>query len=124
VNCPSCGAENADDLNFCASCGKQLRDTVVPRGSDEAVATVVPYKNAPALIGYYLGVFSLIPCLGLPLGIAAIPLGIVGLKKRKQHPEIHGAAHAWVAIILGSITTLLWGGILLAAIVTAGTAGQ
>jgi phage FluMu protein Com len=30
----------------------------------EAVSTLIPYKNAKALIAYYLGVFSFIPCLG------------------------------------------------------------
>jgi len=69
---------------------------------------VIPYKNLPALFGYYLGVFSLIPCLGLPLGIAAIICGIIGHSKASKQPHLHGTAHAWVAIILGSMTTLLW----------------
>src|SRR5579871_2651829 len=30
--------------------------------TEEAVSTIIPYKNARALIAYYLGVFSLIPC--------------------------------------------------------------
>src|ERR1700733_11755328 len=29
---------------------------------DYAIATIIPYRNVPALVAYYLGVFSLIPC--------------------------------------------------------------
>jgi hypothetical protein len=79
-------------------------------GSDDSpVATVIPYKNPPALIGYYLGVFSLIPCVGFLLGIPALILGIIGLKKANAAPGSKGKAHAWTAISLGSIAILLWG---------------
>ncbi|HEX6987629.1 MAG TPA: GYF domain-containing protein [Planctomycetaceae bacterium] len=90
-----------------------------PRNEGDATGGLIPYKNAPALIAYYLAIFSLIPCLGLPLGVAAIVLGVLGLKKRKQNPAVSGAAHAWVGIILGGITTLLWGGAIAVTIVGA-----
>lgn len=85
-------------------------------GEDSAVSSIVPYKNPPALIGYYLGVFSLIPCIGFLLGIPALILGIIGLKKAKEMPGSKGKAHAWTAIVLGSIAILLWGaaGVLIA----------
>ena len=83
--------------------------TPTPPPPDEAMATIVPYKNPPALIGYYLGVFSLIPCVGFILGIPALILGIVGLKKAKAAPGSKGKAHAWTAIILGSLAILIWG---------------
>ena len=54
-------------------------DTAAPQvGLQAAVSTtdpvsaVIPYRNMPALISYYLAVFSLIPCLGIPLGLAAV----------------------------------------------------
>ena len=53
---------------------------------------------------YYLGVFSLIPCAAIPLGIAAFVLGLKGLKFAKEHPESRGKAHAWAGIILGGLT--------------------
>lgn len=74
-------------------------------GSD-AAAVIVPYKNVPALVGYYLGVFSLIPCLGGVLALGALPLGIVGLRKARANPGAHGTGHAIVAIVLGSIVLL------------------
>jgi hypothetical protein len=79
---------------------------------DNAAAVVIPYKNAPALIGYYLGIFSLIPCLGGVLALGAIPLGIVGLRNARANPQAHGTAHALVAIIIGSIVLLAHVGIL------------
>jgi hypothetical protein len=79
-----------------------------PQG--DSTGGVIPYKNAPALIAYYLGIFSLIPCLGLVFAIPALILGIIGLQKRKQNPAVKGSAHAWIGIVLGAICTLLWGG--------------
>jgi hypothetical protein len=35
---------------------------------------LIPYKNPKALLAYYFGVFSLIPVLGIPLGITAFVL--------------------------------------------------
>lgn len=78
-------------------------------GADDPVSTIIPHKNPPALIGYYLGVFSLIPCVGFLLGIPALILGIVGLKKSKEAPGSKGKAHAWTAIVLGSIAIAVWG---------------
>jgi hypothetical protein len=77
----------------------------VPEQGD-ATGGVIPYKNPAALVAYYLGVFSIIPCF--PLGIAAFVLGIIGLRKRRQHPAIKGAVHAWIGIIAGGFFGLLY----------------
>lgn len=80
-----------------------------PKNSNrDATGGLIPYKNVPALIGYYLGVFSLIPILGMVLAPAAFILGIVGLHARKKQPEVKGTAHAWVAIVLGSLVMLAY----------------
>ena len=71
----------------------------------DATGGVIPYKNVPSLIGYYLAVFSLIPILGLLLGPAAVILGIIGFRGYLRKPEKRGHIHAWVAIILGTLTT-------------------
>lgn len=84
-----------------------------PHGGGDATGGVIPYKNPPALIAYYLGLFSIIPCVGLLLAIPAFILGIIGLKKRSENPEIKGALHAWIGIIGGGLMTLLWGGLLI-----------
>jgi hypothetical protein len=76
--------------------------------SDETLGGMMPTKNGPALIAYYLGVFSVIPLLGLPLGIAALILGIKGLRKVREHPEVKGKVHAWVGVIAGGLFALLY----------------
>jgi len=73
---------------------------------DNPMSAVVPYKNPKALIAYYLGIFSLIPCIGIPLGIAAFILGVLGLKFLKTHPTAHGQVHAWIGIVLGGLCAL------------------
>ena len=77
------------------------RDRESPTPTGDATGGLIPYKNPQALTAYYLGIFSLIPIIGLFLGIAAFVLGIMGLRFRKRHPETKGAAHAWIGIILG-----------------------
>jgi hypothetical protein len=72
----------------------------------EWLARQVPYRNAPALTAYYLGVFGLIPFLGVPLALVAIPLGVVGLRRAREHPEAHGSAHAWTGIVAGALSVI------------------
>jgi hypothetical protein len=74
--------------------------------ADNAVSTIIPYTNVPALIGYYVSVASLIPILGVLLAIAAIILGVNGLRYAKQNPQAKGTAHAVVAIVLGTLVLL------------------
>ncbi len=47
----------------------------------------MPYRNRYALIGYYLAVFSLIPCVGVVLALALLPLGLMGLSEAKRNPQ-------------------------------------
>ena len=75
-------------------------------GGDETVATIIPYKNASALLAYYLGLFSCIPYLGLPMAVVALVLGVKGLKAVRRDPKAHGTAHAWVGLVCGTIGLL------------------
>lgn len=83
------------------------------------MSVIIPYKNAPALAGYYVSVGSLIPAFGLILGPLAIGLGVAGLKKVKRDPSVRGTAHAVVAIVLGSLTSLGNWGVVVTMIVAA-----
>ena len=83
----------------------------------DATGGLIPYQNPFALVAYYLGVFSLIPFLGLVLAIPAIVFGILGLRHKRRQPQIKGTAHAWIGIVMGSLFTLLWGGLIVAMIV-------
>ena len=95
---------------FADAMGVPLRVATTPAasGGDETIATIVPFRNSSALIGYYVSIAALIPGVGIVLGPAAIILGFKGLKARRENPAVHGTAHAWVAIILGSIVTLVY----------------
>jgi hypothetical protein len=88
---------------------------VIPAAKPETDATggLIPYKNVPALIGYYVAVFSLIPGAALLLGPAAVVLGVAGLKRYRASPAARGVVHAWIAIIGGSLTFLGNAGVIL-----------
>ena len=92
--------------------------TPVPQFENEGDATggVIPYKNPHALIAYYLGIISLLPVIGIPFGVASVILGIMGLNRRRKNPVIKGAVHAWIGIVLGTLSILCGGGILAAII--------
>jgi hypothetical protein len=94
------------EASFCRSCGAQLKavpEVQLAGAGSDPLAKIVPYRNPYALTAYYLGVFSLIPCLGVLLALASIPLGILGLKHARAHPETHGKVHAWVGIVVGIV---------------------
>jgi len=78
------------------------------RNEGDSTGGLIPYKNPHALIAYYLGLFSLAPCIGLPLGIGGLVLGIIGLKKRRENPIIKGSVHAWIGIIMGGTMAVIW----------------
>ena len=68
---------------------------------DNIVTVMIPYRNSCALIGYYVGIFSLVPAVGVILAPIAIVFGIIGLRNGIKHPENRGKIHAIVAIVLG-----------------------
>lgn len=120
--CPSCGYELLRiDLPQCSECGCVLRSEApgetfakdafeaAQQSSPEersGLARMIPYKNPTALTAYYLAVASFVPLLGLFLAPFAIGCGMNGLKRAKWNPGKGGAAHAWVAIVLGALVLL------------------
>ena len=90
----------------------------------DATGGVIPYKNPCALIAYYLGIFALLPCIGIVPGAAAFILGIIGLQQRARNPAIKGSVHAWIGIVLGGLMTLVWGAAIVLMIVGAMAGGR
>jgi hypothetical protein len=74
---------------------------------DDTWDRLIPTKNPQALLSYYIGLFSLLPCVGAIMGPAAIWLGAIGLAQVKQNPNLHGKGHAITGIICGTIFGLL-----------------
>jgi hypothetical protein len=66
--------------------------------SSSAASVIIPTANPCALAGYYVAVFSIV---AFPLAPVALVLGIIGLRARLKRPEVHGMAHAIVAIVVG-----------------------
>lgn len=68
---------------------------------DDLVARMVPVRNICALVGYYAGIFSLVPGVGVILSITAVVLGIIGLVISRIEPQRRGGYHAIAGIVLG-----------------------
>ena len=94
------------DIEWLATAKKRLApptrvEEMAPISHDEgAMGHMVPTRNSSALTAYYLGVFALIPLFGAAFGIAAVILGIIGIKKSRK-PEVGvGYWHGVVAVVL------------------------
>ncbi len=69
---------------------------------------LIPANNPTALVGYYLGVGSLIPGLGVVLALPALICGIIGVVKSQSNPEVGGMGHAITAIVLSIVGPFAW----------------
>jgi len=74
-----------------------------PNAVDSVISTMIPSKNGPALTAYYLGLLSLFPCLGFPIGIFAVYFGVQGIRKVRQDPNVRGGVHAWIGVVCGGL---------------------
>jgi hypothetical protein len=74
----------------------------------DSTGGIIPYKNPKALLAYYLGILSGLPLIGLPIGIAAFILGVLGLRARRANPIIKGSIHAGIGIGCGCFFSLFW----------------
>lgn len=119
--CPQCNLDYMDGASFCQGCGASLVNNPYAGGiaqpnypmmqspsEGDATGGVIPYKNPKALISYYLGIFSGLPLIGLPIGIAAFVLGIQGLRARRENPAIKGSVHAGIGIGCGGFFAVFW----------------
>jgi hypothetical protein len=82
--------------------------TGTPAAGNSGINVLIPYKNPRALVAYYLGVFAVIPFIGILLGITAFVLGILGLRYRRRNPAAGGVVHAWIGIIAGGLFGFGW----------------
>ena len=111
VICPRCGAQNPPGVSLCARCSNLLavpgtQAASPPPTYHDPMAAIIPTKNAPALTAYYLGLFSILPLLGLPMGLIAVIQGSKGWRMAKETPQISGKAHAGIGIGCGSVGLL------------------
>ncbi len=107
-----------DVPEFAASLAMPPPVTATPT-TDSGVNKIIPYRNVPALVGYYCAVFALIPIVGAVLGPISFVLGIIGLRVRRTNPAAGGKVHAWIGIILGGLLSLVYFGLIVFAIISA-----
>jgi hypothetical protein len=103
-------------------------DTVAVVPAHSGLNKVVPYRNIPALAGYYCAVFAIIPLFaifvggtnpyarevvsdllpfaGVLPGFIAAMLGLSGLRLSRQTPAAGGKVHSWIGIVLGGACAL------------------
>jgi len=131
VKCPTCEWEfETPDTNVwldrkCPSCREELlvRGSEVRLGQEPLPPSpmsrppgaelgflehTVPVGNPAALWSYYLGLFAVIPCVGIFLSVAALHFGKKGLEFANQHPEKLGKGHAVVGIFFAIFWIALW----------------
>ncbi len=71
------------------------------------LGVLVPTKNPHSLWSYYLGIFSLFPCLGVATGVTAVILGVMAIKRFNANPAIRGRTHAIVGIVAGALCVVI-----------------
>ncbi|MBN1550113.1 hypothetical protein JW979_01540 [bacterium] len=110
IYCQKCGTRNNANNYRCTKCGEiiQMEQRQPAVVVTDTMGGWIPSQNPKAVWAYYLGIFSIIPCLGIASGITALILGIMGLKDFQEKPEIKGKTHAWTGILAGGGFSLLW----------------
>ena len=96
-------------------------ETPEPVAEAAPPAAAAPEENPEATKACYLGIASIIPILGIPIGFYAITLGVKGLKNANQQATPVGRQQAWIGIMAGAF--LAFGQIVIGAMTLAIRAG-
>jgi uncharacterized membrane protein len=103
------------------------------RDRDEPYSTMIPYRNAMALVGYYCGMvgliailggialifynpvnqqfvtiifFGVVCALGGSLALSGVIFGIIGMVYANKNPKSRGMGHAIAGLVLGILEIL------------------
>lgn len=110
IFCKNCKAQMSDNDAFCVNCGtavEQNPNAMPPMPLEEIpnIKMILPInRTGLAIVAGYMGLFSLLPFVG----IVSIIIGVIAIIQLKKHPEKLGRGRAWFGIIMGVITTLFW----------------
>jgi hypothetical protein len=82
-------------------------------GDDAGMRMLLPVgRSIPAIIAGYLGLLSVLPVIGL----LAVAFGIWAIYDIRRHADRHGMGRAVFGLVMGVAGSLLWGGVLLSAL--------
>jgi hypothetical protein len=109
MNCTRCGKVWVPgEATMCSKCAADT-GAPPPAGGTPApeaatpgvVGRMIPTRNRPALVGYYCAFAACLPYAGPVFAVAAIVLGVMGVRLAQRHPEVRGGLHALFAIVGG-----------------------
>lgn len=81
--------------------GRRRRRTTA--AGEAQIALVAPIANWQARYAWASASWGLLPVVGLPLGIAAVVLGLFGWRRVRRRPDDLGVRHAIGGIIVGTL---------------------
>ena len=103
--CYNCGAQILDKAVVCVKCGAAVKpkaQVASEPNDDKVMRMLLPVgRSGLAIAAGYLGLFSVIPLLG----IIALTVGLLAISDIKKHPEKHGLGRAWFGDIMGGVFT-------------------
>lgn len=119
MDCPSCHAENPSSALACSACGNSLngqatnpplkrtgrRTGARRRNPDASEAAVSDSKNPAAWLAYRVSIWSIVPGLGLVLGLIAMILGYRAVRSVGEDLSAINRARAAIVIGAGSAVT-------------------
>ncbi len=119
-DCPFCGEKIKAIAKKCRYCREYLDEEMRAQNLRESMPSAIDRFIAPdytpsyAITAGYLGLFSLLPLIG----VLAIAFSWHALRRLRQNPEQLGRGRAMFGLVMGIITTCFWGGIIIAAAIS------